>query len=150
MQKRSIEFIANLMKEVYEEIEPKTKVNYHARLQKALVNSAVYFNLKGSPEYKFIYDEKKGKIDIVWWNKDNVLVTAIEIDSSLRKKSMRKLLSSNALYKIQVYYGQEPESSIRKFRASYDSEKEVIFIHLPLDLMRSKEVETIEQYSLFD
>ncbi|ECP9029942.1 hypothetical protein [Peribacillus frigoritolerans] len=149
MKGRLVEFISKITKEVHEEIEPKTKVHYHARLQKALVNSAVYFNLKGVSEYKIFYDERKGKIDIVWFDNDNSLVTAIEIDSSLREKSIMKLLTSNALYKVQVYYGNKSEGIIQKFRDTYDTEKEVIFIHFPLNLLRSKDVGDIEQHTLF-
>lgn len=143
------EFISDMVMKVYKEIEPKTKVRYHARLQKALVNSAVYFNLKGVSEYKVVYGERKGQIDIVWLDSDSSPAIAIEIDSSLRKKSIMKLLVSNAMQKVQVFYGDKPEEVIQNFLNTYDVEKEVIFIHVPLRLLRNKEVQDQEQPSLF-
>lgn len=142
------------MQEVYEIIEPKIKINYHNNLQKTLVNSAVYFNLSGVAEYKITkvkgYEKRVGKIDVMWLDSDENPFVAIEIDSGLRNKSMMKLLSSKAKYKVQIYYGERTESEIELFRNRCDPNNEILFLYVPLKLLKSREVEIANNYSLFD
>ncbi|WP_110112048.1 hypothetical protein [Bacillus sp. CGMCC 1.16541] len=154
MKSRLSSFLVHVMQEVYEIIEPKIKINYHNTLQKNLVNSAVFFNSKGVPEYRISkvkgYENRVGKIDVVWLDTTENPYVAIEIDSGLRKKSMMKLLSSNAEYKVQIYYGERTETEIELFKKRCDPKNEIIFLHSPLKLLKRREIESANSHSLFD
>ncbi|MFY0762264.1 hypothetical protein AB1K32_26075 [Metabacillus dongyingensis] len=56
-----------------------------------------------------------------------------------------KLLSSNAPYKIQFYYGKKSEGMIQELRNSYDPKKEIRFLYLPLKLLRNRDVGIIKE-----
>lgn len=86
-----------------------------------------------------LYKDKKGKIDVVWTDRGNYPAVAIEVETSLKPKSMMKLASLSSEYKIYAYYGEQSESWIKEFQNAYDLEKNIIFISIPLTLGKNKD-----------
>lgn len=111
-------------------VEPLRKKDLHNLLQDRLVGLAVDFGLTGNKEYKLYVSENKslGNIDVVWENDRLYPVVSIEIDSSARRKSIKKLLASKSYYKFWICYGK------KKFIQAlnkYDYHRAITFIYLP-------------------
>jgi len=83
----------------------KNKLDKHNTIQKEILNLARKYNFIPELEYKIFYNNRSSKIDIVW-HKNNKPFIAIEVDSSLREKSIGKLLLIDCDYKIWLYYGK--------------------------------------------
>ena len=74
---------------------------------------AAKYDLYGRSEYKI--EDFRGKgwdgyVDVIWatgFGKRGVPVAAFEIDSSLRKKSVEKLLAVDAPFRFWLYYGKK-------------------------------------------
>jgi hypothetical protein len=87
-----------------------TKVELHQFLQKKIAALGNEFFLVPEKEFvlpNFRGDKHNGYIDVVWAI-GSIPIVAIEIDSALREKSVRKLLASNANFLFWVYYGNRP------------------------------------------
>ena len=85
----------------------KTKIETHPFLQEKIAALASEFFLTPDKEFvlpNFRGDRHNGYIDVVWVV-GSIPIVAIEIDSALREKSVRKLLASNANLLFWVYYG---------------------------------------------
>lgn len=74
---------------------------FHKALQRELMEEANLFGLVGLKEFKC----ELGYIDNAWVDSDNNLIVAIEIDTARKQKSLKKLIDSNAKYKIWIYVG---------------------------------------------
>lgn len=88
----------------------KTKNEFHTFLQERIAALASEFLLTPEKEFavsNFRGDHHNGYIDVVW-AVGSIPIVAIEIDSALREKSVRKLLASNANLLFWVYYGNRP------------------------------------------
>jgi hypothetical protein len=88
----------------------KTKIEFHTFLQDKIAALSSEFFL--TPEKEFVLpgfrgDNHNGYIDVVWAI-GSIPIVAIEIDSALREKSVKKLLASNANLLFWVYYGTYP------------------------------------------
>jgi len=80
-------------------------IDLHNGLQKYLATLAKSFYLRSIIEYKIPYEGKYNRyVDIVWVKKNKKIIVAIEIDSSLRKKSIEKLNLIKAENKVWVLY----------------------------------------------
>ena len=80
---------------------------FHDAIQQSITNLANSFNLKGLSEYRVNNVRADGRgslIDVVWLANWRPIV-AFEIDSSFRIKSIKKLLTVEALFRVWVYYG---------------------------------------------
>ena len=75
----------------------------------------------------FREDYHNGYIDVVW-AVDSILFVAIEIDSSLREKSVRKLLALNSILAFWVYYGRHP---FKPLVDSMNKEGKIKVLHFP-------------------
>jgi len=79
---------------------------------------ATKYYLYGIKEYQIEDFKEKGWdgfIDVVWitgFGKKEMPVVAFEIDSSLRKKSVEKLLAVEAPFRFWVYYGKKEAYSL--------------------------------------
>ena len=85
----------------------KTKLEFHPFLQNKIAALANEFLLTPGKEFVipgFRGDGHDGYIDVVWAI-GLIPIVAIEIDSALREKSIKKLLASNANLLFWVYYG---------------------------------------------
>ncbi|WP_342048890.1 hypothetical protein [Bacillus sp. OTU530] len=142
MKDRLISEIIKEMKIVYDVIDFKTKNYYHTELQKKLTSMAKTFNLEGVIEYRINCikgDEgRKGKIDVVWLNRDGRPVVAIEVESALRQKSVMKLMSCNAIYKVYLYYGRSTTWDFKGIDKGLVENSGVLFVHEPMELGRNK------------
>jgi len=104
----------------------KNKLDKHNTIQKEIFNLAKKYNLTPELEYKIFYNDRNSKIDIVW-HKDNKPFIAIEVDSSLREKSIGKLLLINCKYKIWLYYGKK-KLEFNSFIDYHDTENKITYI----------------------
>ena len=111
-----IESILHNIKCISEEIAQKSvsKRQFHNLMQQRIINLANSFNLKGLSEYRvdnIRADGRNGLIDVVWLA-DLRPVTVFEIDSSIRIKSIKKLLAVEAPFRFWVYYGSKNLTSL--------------------------------------
>ena len=128
----------------------KTKIELHPFLQEKIAALATEFFL--TPEKEFVLPNFRGNrhngyIDVVWAI-GSIPIVAIEIDSALREKSVRKLLASNANLLFWVYYGNHPFEPLVN---SIDVADRVKVLHFPskfgkfgIKHQSSKPVEKIE------
>ena len=79
--------------------------DFHAAMQRAIARMARGFGLRGNVEYPVTtHGGRRGLVDVVWLS-DLRPVAAFEIDGSLRRKSIDKLLTLQAPFRFWVYYG---------------------------------------------
>jgi hypothetical protein len=104
--------IKTYIEEIYvRSIEAGTKkAELHTFFQDEIAALASEFYL--APEKEFVLPNFRGNhhngyIDVVWAI-GSIPIVAIEIDSALREKSVKKLLASNANLLFWVYYGNLP------------------------------------------
>ncbi len=115
---------------------------FHELMKHRLVNLAKEFGLYGEAEYRVYHwrdDERVGLIDVVWLEGRKPIV-AIEVDSSARVKSIQKLLASDALFRLWLYYGK---ANLTTWLYQHDPEKRIHFIALEgikLENERSKKL----------
>lgn len=102
---------------------------FHSFLQEKISALAGEFSLKPVKEFVLVnYDGRRnGRLDVVWCI-GSTPVVAFEIDSALRKKSLRKLLASKAGSLYWVYYGNAPFAS---FVGTFDPSNRVTVLHFP-------------------
>ena len=111
-----IEAVLHNIKCVSEEFSQKSvsRKQFHNAMQQRIINLANSFNLKGLSEYRvdnIRADGRNGLIDVVWLA-DLRPVTVFEIDSSIRIKSIKKLLAVEAPFRFWVYYGSKNLTSL--------------------------------------
>ncbi len=96
---------------IYRGLESRTSQrDLHSFLQKEISTLSERFALTSKKEFvvrNYCTDHRNGHIDVVW-SSGATIVVAFEIDSSLRAKSIRKLVASNASFLFWVYYGNRP------------------------------------------
>ena len=85
-----------------------SRKKFHNVLQFKIVKLSKKFNLKGLCEYEINRPNKKRKerIDVVWLD-DFKIIACFEIDSSLRCKSLLKLVSVDVPFRFWIYYGKK-------------------------------------------
>jgi hypothetical protein len=109
----------------------KTKIEFHTFLKNKIAALANKFFLTPEKEYvlpDFRGDNHNGYIDVVWAI-GSIPIVAIEIDSALREKSVKKLLASNANLLFWVYYGVSPFEPLVN---SVDIAGRIKVLHFPL------------------
>jgi hypothetical protein len=80
-------------------------LDFHNSLQKHVASMAKLFDLKSVVEYKLYKENMYNRyVDVVWMDKNKKVMYAIEIDSSLRIKSLEKLNHIKAENKIWILY----------------------------------------------
>lgn len=114
----------------------KRKGEIHYFLQSEIAALASEFFL--TPEKEFVIsnfrgDHHNGHIDVVWAIGSTPIV-AIEIDSALREKSLKKLIASNANLLFWVYYGNLPFEPLIN---SVDLAGRIKVLHFPSKFRRS-------------
>ena len=104
-----IESILHDIKHISEEASQKcvNRRQFHNTMQQKIVNLANSFNIKGLKEYRV----RDGLIDVAWLSDLNP-IAVFEIDSSLRIKSIRKLLAVEVPSRFWVYYKYDPNNLI--------------------------------------
>jgi len=110
--------------------ESTSRREFHTEMQHRIFQLAERFNLKSLNEYwvpNIRADGRGGLIDVVWLA-DSRPVTAFEIDSSPRYKSIKKLLSIDVPFPFWVYYGSKYST---QFIHRYDFENRIQVIQLP-------------------
>ena len=80
-------------------------------------------------------NKQNGKIDVVWLQGGSIPIAAFEIDSAVRLKSIRKLLTINSQLRVWIVYGQKNFDS---FLRSEDIENSIILLRL--EMLRMKEL----------
>lgn len=103
----------------------------HDMVQERICRLSKEYGLRGSMEYNiygYVNDERDGRIDIMWY-RDQKPFVAIELDFSLRKKSIAKLLSCDAEYRIWVYCGKK---ALGNFMYNNDPGKHIALAYCPL------------------
>jgi len=111
-----IESITKDIKKIASRISEKILNRKQVRnfLQNNITNLAKDYNLKGEKEYRINNIESSkscGFIDVVWLENSKP-VAIFEIDSSLRIKSIKKLLSVVIPLRFWIYYGSRDVKSI--------------------------------------
>ena len=96
-----------------------SRMGKHPFLKRGVHDLARQFNFRSVLEYRlegvFNDGERNGYVDVVWF-KGNTIAAAFEIDSSLRKKSIVKLVLINTQNRIWVYYGnKDPSTFVSRF-----------------------------------
>jgi hypothetical protein len=106
------------------------KYEFHNVVQNRIKYLAKHFSLKGTIEYRVEkYDGKRnGLIDVVWLDEDNNPIVAIELDSSPRERSVKKLDNIDCPIKIWLYYGIKESNEAMHF----DLRKPIYLIHYPV------------------
>jgi hypothetical protein len=104
-----IESILRDIKHILEEFSQKSlyRRKFHDAMQQRIVKLANKYNLEGLSEFRvnnIRADGRGGLIDVVWL-RGFIPITIFEIDSSLRVKSINKLLAVEVLFRFWVYYG---------------------------------------------
>jgi len=108
----------------------KERRNFHKFLQEEISALAGKFNFTPDKEFflpNFRGENHNGYIDVAWVI-GSIPIVAIEIDSSQREKSIRKLLASNANLLFWFYYGNKP---VEPFVNSIDVLSRVKILHYP-------------------
>ncbi|KKH46862.1 hypothetical protein [Methanosarcina sp. 1.H.A.2.2] len=99
--------------QIHDSLRSFHRIEFHNRLQEEISYLAAKYYLYGIKEYQIEDFKEKGWdgfIDVVWatgFGKREIPVVAFEIDSSLRKKSVEKLLAVEAPFRFWVYYGKK-------------------------------------------
>ena len=112
-----------------------TRKELHTFLQENIAALAAEFWLTSKKEYlvtNYSSNQRNGYVDVVWTIGSSPLV-AIEIDSSLREKSVKKLLASSANLLFWVYYGNRPFEPLINM---LDLEGKVKVLHFPSKLWK--------------
>lgn len=105
-------------------------------MQMRLKKLAQEFDAMGDIEYPVegIDPERKAFIDVVWFDQKGDPLLALELDSSLRTKSIRKLLHAKREYGfpyvVWICYTRKPKH-LSSVVAQHDPERLVYVIHLP-------------------
>lgn len=106
------------------------KKKFHDILQKKVVEMAGLFGFEGYKELliKNYESDRNGYIDVVW-KANRLNKVLIEIDSSPRVRSVKKLLKGSGEYKIWLYYGEKsPIESLQ-----LDRRREIILLRGSID-----------------
>lgn len=100
------------------ELASLTRSAKHRALIRAIALLAKEFDARPIREYPLAEYQEDGRqqfTDVVWVSANNI-IAAFEIDSSLRRKSVEKLLLLPAQYKFWVYYGsKDPNAFLSTF-----------------------------------
>jgi hypothetical protein len=105
-----IQDIERLAREVQHELMGREQ--FHSILKRKVARLARKFGLGRCSEYPVTRsDGKLGLIDVVWLSASRP-VAAFEIDSSLRRKSIDKLLALEVPFRFWVYYGAKNAVSL--------------------------------------
>jgi hypothetical protein len=107
-------------------------IDFHNGLQKHIASMGKVFGFKSVMEYKICNRNKYYEyIDVVWMDKKKNIVYAIEIDSSLRTKSIKKLNYINAENKIWILYCNDIYNyNFKNLMNKYNINKEISIIYL--------------------
>jgi hypothetical protein len=102
-----------------------SRLETHNLLTQIVADLASQFGLQAVGEYSLqCPDGIERFIDVVWLSGSRP-IAAFEIDSSLRAKSLKKLLNISAKFRFWVYYGQKDPAS---FVGNIDSENRIIIV----------------------
>ena len=120
---------------VYNHIDHISRiVDFHNGLQNHIAAMSEMFGLKSVVEYQ-VGKGKSKYIDVVWMDKE--IVYAIEIDSSLKKGSLKKLNRINAENKIWILYcnniydcNNDYNYSFYNLMCTYNMNNEISIIYL--------------------
>jgi len=131
------DIIKNIKMELVDYINDHINIVYksiylHNGLQRHIAAMARRFGFKSIMEYKTTNENMYCKrIDVVWLDKSKDIVYAIEIDSSLKKGSIKKLNNINAKNKIWILYCNDVYNySFDNLMSEYNKNKEINIIYL--------------------
>jgi len=84
--------------------------------------------------YKIDYENKdgktiKGRADVVWYNADGEVVLVVEVDNSIRERSLKKLHNCTKGERLWVYYGKKFTEAKETIEA-IDSDDEINVVWL--------------------
>ncbi len=97
----------------------------HNLLTRIVADLAERFGLHAAREYPIQYsDGRRGLIDVVWLSGSRP-IAAFEVDSSRRRKSLRKLLVIPTTFRFWVYYGKKDPAA---FVNGIDSEGSITVV----------------------
>ena len=120
------DFVGEIRRRVVEKAQESAgdaynAIQFHNGLLNRIVDLADDYKLKGMPEFEVKALKSRGRkwrLDVAWFRKTNRVHAVFEIDSSLRKKSIDKILAHGHVdYRFFVYYGpkkDEVESFLRE------------------------------------
>ncbi|AMA72730.1 hypothetical protein ACH33_07605 [Aneurinibacillus sp. XH2] len=126
------------------------KLEFHAALQKKLLELAPDFCCYGEKEHpipNMQSNGRSGRIDVAWWTlADRELLAVFEIDSTVRTKSLRKILHANSPHRFWVYYGN---GEIKDLIETLDTEHKITIIDFSIAFeKRKKKLEQKEMEQL--
>lgn len=108
----------------------------HDIFQEKLVQLGTKYNLEVETEYcgvSFYDDEsekrKRGRIDVVYF-KNIIPLIALEIDSGLKKSSVKKLVA-NKKFQYRIWFCYKKKMDMGKYLElikTYDTKKELIYL----------------------
>jgi hypothetical protein len=115
------------------------KLEFHGALQKKLLELAPDFCCYGEKEHPIPNVQsngRSGRIDVAWWTlADRDLLAVFEIDSTVRTKSLRKILHANCPYRFWVYYGKR---GIKDLIETLDTEHKITIIDFSIAFEKRK------------
>ncbi|BAU27748.1 hypothetical protein DFP93_1025 [Aneurinibacillus soli] len=113
------------------------KLEFHMALQKKLLEIAPDFCCYGEKEHLIPHVQENGRggrIDVAWWTlADRKLLAVFEIDSTIRTKSLRKILHADCSYRFWVYYGNR---KIRDVLETLDTEQKITIIDFSIEFRK--------------
>lgn len=119
--------ITTLLLDCYQQSYKRSasRLETHNLLTQIVADLASQFGLQAVAEYSLLCpDGIERFIDVVWLSGSRP-IAAFEVDSSLRAKSLKKLLNISAKFRFWVYYGRNDPTS---FVGNIDSENRIIIV----------------------
>jgi len=119
--------ITTLLLDCYQKSRERSasRLETHDLLTQIVADLASQFGLQAVGEYSLqCPDGIERFIDVVWLSGSRP-IAAFEVDSSLRAKSLKKLLNISAKFRFWVYYGRKDPTS---FVGNIDSENRITIV----------------------
>jgi hypothetical protein len=115
------------------------KIQFHMALQKKLLELTPDFCCYREKEHPILNtreDGRSGRINVAWWTlSDRDLLAVFEIDSTVRTKSLHKILHANCPYRFWVYYGKR---EIKDLIETLDTEHKITIIDFSIAFEKRK------------
>ena len=128
--------VKRVLDPVYKELiaNGNTRSFITAKLKQSVYQLGKKLGYKVEENYKVDYQNRdgdviQGRADIVWYDEDGNVVLVIEVDNSVREKSIKKLNNCTKGERLWVYYGKK-FSKAKETIEGIDIDDEINVIYL--------------------
>jgi len=112
---------------------------YHNMVQRQIAALAATFDCRGWIESPALFDDPEaqaqgpvqlaGRVDVIW-ARDRIPVAVFEVDSTVKPRSLAKLIEAAAPHKFWVYFGKDVWN-FRTFLQKNDLAREITAVLIP-------------------